>query len=330
LHQTDQALERLLDIAKDPADRDADLAMELQDAMVAKLLSGAPMVTRASSLVWVQGPGQQGECENRDCRKKDCRGSRVVVGGEEEDVQLVFEHHKTDREVGQHVVTFTGGTPLAKAFHAWTQWAWQLLRGRNNVLKRMFVAPGMLGAKRGGFLGERAFNLYANEVVRKGTGLDIGVRGWREVGGTELNQLVPDVHVKEGLAMGMGTSLKTWKSAYVGDFREVQTKHSIQAAETLLKGQLQQVMRMEREEEDVELVSIRKVGTMRGTKRGREEEGLESPLVEGPHVPVKAKGSVVAPRLGTGMPQQVPEKEQQEEVKKEEEEEEEEDVICMS
>jgi hypothetical protein len=230
----------LLDVVQDAQQvvwRDPELARELHDAVAVKLCSGAPMPQRPSSLTYLQAPMMTTPmCEHPDCRQKGCKGSRVVVDSQGGGVQFIFNHHKTHYGTGQHVVTFPADTALSKAMVEYKKWGWRMLVGhKRGLMTRFFMTP-----EGEAFKDEKAFTSYVNDRMKKQTGLQLGCRDYRTVAGTELNGLVEDAGVREGLAMGMGTSINMWKKTYAPNYKEVQIQRSVVKAIELIQQQQQQ------------------------------------------------------------------------------------------
>lgn len=228
LKDTDQVLDTLLCEAKEEENRDGSLAREMQSAILVKLCTGAPMPQRPSSLTWIQGPGIDNQCEHPDCKDASCKGSRIIMDAS--GVQLIYLHHKTTRETGQHVVTFPADTPLAKALNEHCKWGWRTLRNRGT--KRLFI-----NNEGDGFKDDKGLTTFINDRCKEQTGLELKCRDYRTVAGTELNQLVSDPHVKEGLAHGMGTSTNMWRKTYAPNYKEIQIKKSIQESLQIIKEQ---------------------------------------------------------------------------------------------
>ena len=153
----------------------------------------------------------------------------MLVDGEGK-TQLIFMHHKTIQDTGLHVVTFPASTPLSKALIEYKKWGWRVLGKRG--LTRFFMTP-----EKEGFKSEKAFTTYVNDKLKKQTGLQLSCRDYRTVAATELNGLVDDPEVREGLAMGMGTSINMWKKTYAPNYREIQVENGVRRATEQLSQQ---------------------------------------------------------------------------------------------
>jgi len=225
LHKLDEQLERLLAQAADEENRDHALARELQDALLAKLVSGAPMPVRVSSLFWLQSPAV-GCCRHPNCCAPSCRGSRFALHGD--DAQLIFKHNKTEYEKGETVATFPANSPVGRGLAGHLKWGRAALRARGEHPWSFWVHPESGRSWRD----EAGFTKYVNSAVQKATNVEkTTVRGWRTIAATELSSL-PGLssETKEGLARGMGTSVRQWERTYAPGMRELQIKSAVVTA----------------------------------------------------------------------------------------------------
>lgn len=219
----DRVLERLVAEAADEENRDHDLARDIQDAVLVKLVSGAPMPVRVSSLFHLRGAGAA--CHVAECNVPGCRGSRVVIHGD--DTQLIFKHSKTEYQRGDTVATFPSSSPLGRGLAAHQEWGRRRLR-KGQEPWSFWVQPDT-GRP---WPDEASFTRYVNAKLQGATKLETTtVRGFRTIAATELSA-VPGMTAEtlQGLAMGMGTSVRQWERTYAPGMRELQIKSAVTTA----------------------------------------------------------------------------------------------------
>jgi len=182
------------------------------------------MPVRVSSLFWLQSPAVP-TCAHTQCSTPGCRGSRFALHGD--DAQLIFKHNKTEYEKGETVATFPASSPLGRGLAAHVRWGRAALGAKG-------PQPWSFWLQESGrpWRDEAAFTKYVNSTVQKATNVEkTTVRGWRTIAATELSS-IPGLspETREGLARGMGTSVRQWERTYAPGMRELQIKSAVVTA----------------------------------------------------------------------------------------------------